>query len=519
MKYAGYARISSDEQVGNYSLDAQKKEILAWVKARGGVLVNVYVDEAQSGRTSNRPAFLKMRSDARRRLFDAVVVHKFDRFARNRAESLAIKSLLRSDYGVKVFSVSEPSEDSDGVMGALIEGIMESVADWYSRNLGAEVSKGLKERSAQGYHNNQAPFGFVKDENKLLVPVASEVSALQLVFESYATGNYGYSAIAKMLNDRGNKTKSGRRFTREAIRDLLQNRIYIGKVRYTPNKKGGSGRRRSAGEVTWSEGKHDAVINEQLFEKCQRVRKARRQGGAGKRTYKPYTLKDLAYCYGCCCNRPDNAFSSHGKLRVHTFGNGGRYLRCRGKEIGVSCDQKGVKLHRIEEQVVQVVSSLIPPTDWKQNIVKSIGILTGELDAETKIKQVKMRIKRMDFRWDNGFIEDEQEFMEQRVQLQYELEQLQPVSTTDLENCVGVLRNFRELWEDAAGDVEKQKKLLGTVVQRIYIKGDSLKAVTLNSNYHLVMGHNVKEPTPLNEVGSSYAHGDGETRTLTPEGT
>ena len=111
MKYVAYVRISSEEQIGNYSIDAQKREIESWVIANGGILTQVYADEGHSGRTANRPAFKKMRQDARKRKFDAVIVHKFDRFARNRTDALAIKSLLRHDYGIKVFSVSEPSED------------------------------------------------------------------------------------------------------------------------------------------------------------------------------------------------------------------------------------------------------------------------------------------------------------------------------------------------------------------------------------------------------------------------
>ncbi len=138
MRYAAYVRISSEEQVGNYSVDAQKRAIQTWVEAQGGTLTKIYVDEAESGRTSNRPAFLQMRQDARNVKFDALVVHKFDRFARNRTDSLAIKSLLRYDYGVKVFSATEPSEDSDGPLGALIEGIVKPLAammcyhDWIS---------------------------------------------------------------------------------------------------------------------------------------------------------------------------------------------------------------------------------------------------------------------------------------------------------------------------------------------------------------------------------------------------
>ncbi len=156
VRYAAYVRISSEEQIGNFSLDAQKRAIEAWVVAQGGLLVRTYEDEGHSGRTADRPAFKEMRRDARKHKFDAVIVHKFDRFARNRTDALAIKSLLRHDYGIKVFSVSEPSEDSDGPMGSLIEGIMESVADWDSQNLAAETAKGKKERSPSGKAQQQS---------------------------------------------------------------------------------------------------------------------------------------------------------------------------------------------------------------------------------------------------------------------------------------------------------------------------------------------------------------------------
>src|SRR3990172_9062139 len=131
-----------------------------------------------------------MRRDAKHNKFDAIVVHKFDRFARNRTDALAIKSLLRQDYGIKVYSVSEPSEDSDGPIGALIEGIMESVADWYSRNLATETAKGKKERGQQGLHNNRPPFGAGKDENHVLIPDEHEFADLMMAYTEFATGKY-----------------------------------------------------------------------------------------------------------------------------------------------------------------------------------------------------------------------------------------------------------------------------------------------------------------------------------------
>ncbi len=199
--------------------------------------------------------------------FDALVVHKFDRFARNRTDALAIKSLLRYDYGVKVFSVTEPSEDSDGPMGALIEGIMESVADWYSKNLATEVAKGKKERTQQGFHNNIAPFGYRKDEDKVLVPDEVEAEGLRLAFEMYATDQYSDMDIATMLNERGFKTKRGRRFSKDTARDFLQNRTYTGKVRYQKTERHADGSRCKTGTIEWFDGQHEALVSDELFEK------------------------------------------------------------------------------------------------------------------------------------------------------------------------------------------------------------------------------------------------------------
>jgi site-specific DNA recombinase len=169
-------------------------------------------------------------------------------------DALAIKSLLRHDYGIKVFSVSEPSEDSDGPMGALVEGIMESVADWYSQNLGTETAKGKKERSHQGRHNNQAPFGMKKNGDGILVPDEKEIEGLRMAFEQYATGQYSDNAIAKLLNDAGYRSKTGRPFSKETVRDILQNRTYLGEVKYQKYKRHSNGKRSFEAPIQWFEG-------------------------------------------------------------------------------------------------------------------------------------------------------------------------------------------------------------------------------------------------------------------------
>ncbi|MEP7287816.1 MAG: recombinase family protein [Chloroflexota bacterium] len=345
MRYAAYMRISSEEQVGNYSIDAQRRAITTWVQAQDGQLVKLYIDEAQSGRTAHRPAFLQMRQDAHNSKFDALVVHKFDRFARNRTDALAIKSLLRYDYNIKVFSATEPSEDSDGPIGALIEGIMECVAEWYSRNLGSEISKGKLEKGTQGLHNNNAPFGY-KRNGRYLAPNPDEVPGLIMAFQEYSTGKYSYADLAKLLNKHSYKNTSGRLFSKEAIRGILRNKIYLGQVKHQETTHNSQGRRTFTAPVQWFEGQHEPLIDEELFARCQSVRGERTTHRQARHKYNPYLLRGLIYCHNCCANAPENTdFPAWDKMHAQAQGKHSYlYYRCNSRTNGFSCQQPGVHI-------------------------------------------------------------------------------------------------------------------------------------------------------------------------------
>ena len=519
MRYAGYVRISSEEQVGNFSVDAQRRAIEAWVAAKGGQLVKVYVDEAQSGRTADRPEFNRMRHDARSRKFDALVLHKFDRFSRNRTDALAIKSLLRRDYGVKVFSVMEPSEDSDGPIGALIEGIMESVADWYSRNLATEVAKGKKERSNQGLHNNQAPFGYKKNDDKVLVPDEIELPGLRLAYQSYATGKYSDIDIAQLLNENHYHSKSGRPFSKDGVREMLRNRIYLGKVRYQQCTYDSTGKRMYTEPVQWFDGQHEPVISEELFERCQQVRAKHCSHRQITSRYNPYLLRDLIYCYRCTSHPPTGeTFRTYGKMRPQAQRKiNRRYYRCRAREMGYSCEQKGILTEDIDAEVVRILMSLKPVTNWRSGINRAVGELLGKKDLEERLREIREKIKRMDMRWDNGFITDEDEYVRQRLVLQQEMEQLTPVPDDDLQQAADLLKDFPKKWQATKGDDEARHQLVSMIVERVYAKDDEVVAMTLRSNFHLVLGHKMNEPTDFSigssQGGAAYPGGPDGSRT------
>ena len=504
MRYAGYVRISSEDQVGNFSIDAQTHAIQNWVKTQRGKLVKIYADEAHTGRDENRPAFQEMRRDARKGKFDALIVHKFDRLARNRANSLAFKSLLRHDYGIKVLSVTEPSEDSDGPLGALIEGIMEAVAEWYSQNLATEVAKGKLERARKGLQNNGPPFGYDKNEDFVLIINKHEAEGVRLAYGWYRTGKYSDTQIARMLNKRGYRSKTGRKFSKDTIRDLLQNRTYLGFIRYQEYRRNADGSRSTKTPVQWFKGKHEAILDEEVFEECQQVRarKARRKGTVPKQRY-PYPLSGLIYCGKC--NR---------KLRAQSDYEVRRY-RCRARELGHDCEQKSVRADEVEAQVVAALMTLKVPDDWRDRMMEAIAQMLGDQKLEERLKEIHETIERMDFRWDYGFITDKDEYLEKRLALQQELEQMTPIPDEDLAVAQDLIENFEAYWEAAQANPIEQERLLNLMLVRVWVEDEDVVRLCLRPNLHITAGLDAKRPTEISVDLDSYRSGSDGLGTLT----
>jgi len=113
MRVALYARVSSERQDIDLSISAQLKAMREYASRNGQTVVKEYVDEAESGRSIDRPGFRQMIVAARQKLspFEAILVWKLSRFARNREDSIIYKSLLRR-HGIQVVSINEPVGDT-----------------------------------------------------------------------------------------------------------------------------------------------------------------------------------------------------------------------------------------------------------------------------------------------------------------------------------------------------------------------------------------------------------------------
>ena len=152
--------MSSDRQDVDLSVSAHFRALKDYARANGYSVAREYVDEAESGRVANRPQFREMIEEGGKPKapFEVILVWKFSRFTRKREHAVAFKSMLRRK-GIRVVSITEQAEDN--ATGRLLEGIIESVDEFYSENLAQEVVRGMREAASRGFFlGSNAPFGY-----------------------------------------------------------------------------------------------------------------------------------------------------------------------------------------------------------------------------------------------------------------------------------------------------------------------------------------------------------------------
>ena len=223
-----YARYSSDNQ-REESIEGQIRECTAYAEKNGITVVKHYIDRAFSAKTDNRPEFQQMIKDSGKKLFDVVLVWKFDRFARNRFDSANYKMILKKN-GVHLISVMEPI--AEGSQGILVETLLEGMAEYYSAELSEKVIRGQTENALKGKcTGGTGTIGYKIDDAKfyhldpLTAPLVLEA------FQRYDNGDKMVE-IVNFLNDKGVRNMLGGKMTHSSVNTMLKNRRYIGELSF-----------------------------------------------------------------------------------------------------------------------------------------------------------------------------------------------------------------------------------------------------------------------------------------------
>jgi site-specific DNA recombinase len=485
MNAAIYARVSSEKQDVDLSISAQLKSLRDYASKNGYVVIKEFVDEAESGKTSARPEFKQMIAMARRqpKPFNAILIWKYSRFARNREDSIVFKTMLRKN-GVDVISITEPVDNTPH--GKLMEAIIESMDEFYSQNLGEEVTRGMRESASRGFYMaSNTPYGYrkvkVKDGNKeraKLEPNPHKAEVVSRLFREVLHGK-GLKEALQELNHEGIAGPRGKGWGKTTIYKILTNETYTGTLVWGTN----SARNLPPVRVddAWP-----AIVDKDTFPKVQDLLRSRSFIKMHpQRVSSHYLLSGLVTCGHCgkamvgqdakagkftyyVCGTllkkgagscPSHYLNSRRfeslvieKIKEHilTEGNLRELVRMVNEQMDAAASEYRYKLETVQEEISDVDRRLGRLYD---------AIETGKLNLEdlsSRIKQLKGRKEQLEAR---------------KWELEWQLKE-RKVELADMETVTRYVEDLRKLLDESG--IAERKSFIKSFVKEIVVTGDNV---------------------------------------------
>ena len=361
-----YARYSSSSQ-REESIEGQVKECTAYAERNGYTIIGTYADRAISGTTDNRPEYQKMIADSKRKVFDAVIVWKLDRFARNRYDSARYKNQLKKN-GVRVISATE--QISQGAEGILLESMLEGMAEYFSEDLKEKVIRGLRVNAEKcKWNGGVLPIGYKVDVDQNILLNTETAPYVLEVFKMYDNGQT-VTEILNYLNGHGITNNKGKPITYNIIQRMLRNRRYIGEYAFQ--------------DIVIPDG-FPVIVPQDLFDRVQERIAKNKKAPARAKAEESYLLTTKLFCGHC-------GTAMHGESGTARNGNTHRYYKCHAVKKKLNdCKKKAVKKDWIEDLVIKETMAMLMDDDMIEAIVSMMMRLQDEETSDLPIYEKQLR--------------------------------------------------------------------------------------------------------------------------------
>lgn len=460
-----YARYSCDKQTDN-STKAQIRECTEWAKKNDITIVEIYTDEAISGRTDKRPAFQKMIADAQRGHFNFVIVWKGDRFSRSRADAAKYKTMLKK-LNVRVLSVTEPN--IEGPQAILMDGINEAFAEYYSVELAAKIVRGQDQNAIDGkWNGGSVPFGYDHDPRTQKLSINErEAEAVREIFRLYTEEGMSAAAISDELKRRGIMSKKGTYLSKAGVYHILTHEDYIGIYHW---------RQYVLKNI------FPPIISEETYNKAQEIRKKNGKKRGVKNGGNFYLLSGKVFCGKC------GEYMRGRSARSHT-GKKYLYYTCKNSYAHNGCDLKDASKEPLEQTVIDIVRREILETPERRSwyidaIMNYVANENPEIPSAVKeLEEIDAKIKKLLILAEA--LDDLTEIAERLKALKAQKQFLQARLEKLRFQCQSVDRDqleafFENLSKCKFEDIEDRKFLVNTFVDSVYVFDDSFIYIYLN---------------------------------------
>jgi site-specific DNA recombinase len=243
-----YARVSSEGQVDNTSIDTQVERGKAYAISQGFSLDRIFIDGGESGKSTDRTHFQEMVSYIRENPVDVLLTFKLDRLSRNLKDILVFIDDNLNPKGIALQSVTE-NFNTQSAEGRLFLQMLGSFAEFERKRIGERCMGGKKATAKKGgWNGGHIPYGYQKIEGSQYdFDFSDDAQIVEQIFKLYSQG-IGYQKI---------KNITGCSLSIPAIANIINNPFYAGKIRFS-------------GIV--EQNNHIGIVSERLFNKCQKIR-------------------------------------------------------------------------------------------------------------------------------------------------------------------------------------------------------------------------------------------------------
>ena len=333
-----YSRVSTQEQATEgYSIGEQQDRLRAFAASFGWKDVKLYTDPGFSGASLDRPAMQEMIRDVKAGKICRVIVYKLDRLSRSQKDTLYLIEDVFLANKCEFLSMSE-SFSTETPVGRATIGLLAVFAQLERETIKERMMVGRTARAKAGLHHGGAynPAGYEYKDGALIVN-ESEAFQVREVFRLYSSGRT-IRQVRDDMNAAGLLFR-GRPWTRDHVKVVLHNPLYIGKVSFSG---------------VFYDGAHEAIVDPEIFDECQKILASRRIDYTEKHTAayaSDWLLLGICYCRRCG-SRLTSVYG--GRYKGKTY----MYYGCaaeRDKKFaamrGISCDVTRLEMIPLRENI------------------------------------------------------------------------------------------------------------------------------------------------------------------------
>ncbi|WP_288446027.1 recombinase family protein [uncultured Chryseobacterium sp.] len=473
-----YIRVSTDEQAEKGYSQRDQDERLRRYCANNNILINKVIYEDHSAKSFERPEWKKYLIEIRKRNHKSslVLFTKWDRFSRNTGDAYQMISLLHKNHIIPQ-AIEQPL-DMSVPENKLMLAIYLSTPEVENDRRALNTFHGMRRAKKEGRLMGIAPYGYVnrthEDGKKYIAIREPEASNIRWAFNELAKGHIPADHVRLQMNKR-----DGVSMGRSAFAKAMRNPVYCGKIYIEDYKQE---------EAYYTDGKHEALITERLFNQVQKVMDKRRKvEGPGGRVFgnERFPLRGLLVCPRCGKNL--TASGAKGKSKTYY------YYHCHYK-CGFRFDSD--KLNELFElEISKLEYNPIIKELMKEILLDNYKQFTCDIEAKRKSisKEINLLNEKVASARDKYLADklDEDDYKEIKMLTRSQIEQLEQelqhiVSEskeldirTKIENALDSMENLVNLYQQ--GDL-LTKRTIGCLIfpQKVEFDGKSFQTPKMN---------------------------------------